>query len=265
MIKINLFFNQNMFRNTNFKNFVFNRLKFNLKKEPIKNEKEGYVIQKGTLSIPLMGDDPYNVYSSMPTGEYFTIKDIDILIYNKKLHKKFRKYHKNGNITTVDVFETWWGYYEIYRVVFVNSVIKNTNFHKRINFNKSSFHDTSIENCIFDKITFDTCLFEYTTIVDCQFISCQFKHTNLINTVFLQCKFNESTFNNCKISGRMIECDIIIDFKYCEMYKNLFEKCNHIKCDNWDCYYPYYEEYSIGKSWVHYIKDEEFNKMLTRE
>lgn len=252
-------------RNVNIKNFRLNNLKFNLMPEPERNETEGYVIQRGTLSIPMMGDDPHNAYSSMPTGEYFTIKDTNIAIYDKETHLKYKTYMNDVSESCVDIFKTWWGYYQIYSVDFIDGVIKDTEFYSRTEFYRSTLIDVSIEECVFDNISFVGCEFDNTTFVNCKFIHCKFNKSNFTNTVFLACDFTESTFYECEISGRIIDSHINVNFTYCQMYTNLFENCRHDKCDNWGCYYPFYEEYGISRSWVHHIKDVEFNAMLNRE
>jgi hypothetical protein len=232
---------------------------------PERNETEGYLFERGTLSFPIMGNDPHNAYGSMPSGDYFTVKDTNISFYDKETHLKYKTYIDNVSEPHVDIFRTWWGYYEIFSVDFVDGIIKDTEFYSRTEFSRSTLSDVSIEGCVFDNVSFVECEFDNTTFVNCRFINCRFHKSSLTNTVFLECDFVESRFNECEISGRIINSYISINFTYCQMYTNLFENCRHDKCDNWGCYYPFYEEYGISESWVHHINDIEFNSMLNHE
>lgn len=248
-------------RNTNYTKSIFYKLNFNLEKEPVKILSEGYQVQKGSLSIPMMEQDPHNVYNNMPTGNYFTLKDINIAIYNQELHEQYKQFHENRVYNWVDVFQTWWGYYESSHVHFNQCYIQDSDI--SVAFFKVTFNETTIENVHFKRVDFENCKFIHTTFVNCQFENCKFKGCTFNCTVFLNCDI-KSLIKTCHLSGRFIRCDLNITFEYTEMWPNLFEDCVATGTQ-WGCYYPFIEKHKNHTSFQHHFTNKEFANLLNKE
>lgn len=146
--------------NATYTKSIFYKLKFNLNKEREKTLEEGYDFYKTTISIPMMTEDPHDVYNSIHTGNYCTLKDVKFASYDALLHKKYKQFYNNQVYNNVDVFQTWWGYYEMRHVDFNQCYIQNTDID--VYFFKIQFNDTTIENVNFKNMNFEHCQMTHT-------------------------------------------------------------------------------------------------------
>lgn len=248
-------------RNTSYTKSIFYKLKFNMLKEPENTLEEGYDFQKTTLSIPIPTQGPHNVYSSIDSGERLTLKDVNFASYDPILHQQYKQFYKFEVYNHVDVFKTWGSQVEVSHVDFNECYIQHTRM--KVDFFKVTFTDTTIENVLFKNGEFNGCRFTHTSFINCQFKNCTFNNCTFDCVVFKDCDMDKTFIKNCHLSGRFINCYLLVSFDYTEMYLNLFDDCFGM-CKQWGCYYPYKETRSIGTSFVHMIKEKEFITMLNQ-
>lgn len=182
------------FNRCNFNNVIFNRLpKLNTGVE------EGYKFVRGGIKLPLMTQDPDNVYSHIcvdytkPIGE-------GVHIYDEKLHQRYKKYFNGQTITNGDVYKNYWSGHEISHVDFESTTISNTII-KDINFMFGSFIDTNVSNVVFDKVEFDSITLDATIFKNYRFNHVTFTNCGLMINHFINCTFDDGYFRECVISG----------------------------------------------------------------
>lgn len=220
-------------RNTTFNKCEFNNLKFNKLPQPEKDLSEGYDFQLTEISFPMMGDDPYNAYSSIKIGQTKPIKSM-FAAYDKTLHYKHREIVKNIKYNQGHVYKSYWSHDEIYCVTF-NSVVMKSNVFTQINFISVNCNKTVFTDCIFINMRFTQGILKNSEFMNCSFSKCEFDNINFIDTIFTKCVFIRPYFRNSNLYVTFNECildDCIFQSSLLPIDKyNLFNECKMEKYD----------------------------------
>lgn len=196
-------------RNARFTKNKFINLKFNYRPEPERSTSEGYIKHYGKIRFAIIHDDPNNAYSSICTG-YNKGFDGIVSEYDKKLHKKYKKYYKNKEYTNADVYKSYWDGNKILRVDFCDSIMDTTEINK-INFIFGMFSNMYFNNCDFSNMEFNSTKIYTTTFTNCTFVKCEFRNIGFNNTKFINCIFTNLTFFD--------------SYLYINVINSIFNKC----------------------------------------
>lgn len=239
-------------RNSDFNNCKFLNLKLINNPNPNHDEKEGYIVTEGRISIPMMTEDPNNAYSSICSG-YYKLPKTKISFYDEKLHVSHRKFKSNEHYEEANIFDN-----TIYSVNFNMSNIIDSEINKT-KFDYVKFHDTTIDNIsfnetLFSKTNFRDCIvknskfvnnrfdFEFkctirnTIFRDIHFENCSLQGCLFYRCHFIGCTFNDVTFYRCLLGAKFFDCNfksIKLQFSYTDGDKFSFDMDNFkLLCNN---------------------------------
>lgn len=207
------------FRNADYKLCNFSNLKVIDNKEPEWSKEEGYGVSKTGIQFPRMAQDLDNAYNHICTG-------INIVQYDKKLHRQYRLYELNKDYDTINVFGKEIYYVDLdhstiassniaeirFNICNLNNVIFDEVHFKKTNFYQTKFSHSLFENCSFSNVEFENerpAKFFGTIFVNVEFNDTRFQQVQFFDCTFITCTFHNSKFYNCHFSGQFIGCSFV--------------------------------------------------------